>query len=303
VWAAVGAASAVLALVVLARWLISGPHQVHAALGPDHLSTARLILLHTVEWGQFAIFVALALRYVILPLARKERLGFDGLFILAALLLNFWDPLDNYWAFVFQYNTHFLNISSWASFIPGWHSPGGAVWAVPVGFVFGAYVWAFYYASRIGCAILKRLSRTRPTWSAVSRFAVVFLAMAALEAVCELIYLRTDSIANIFTNTSLTIWSGHYYQWPIYNPILFASVWTLITALRWSRNADGLSFVERGAEQLRTTPRLQTWVRFLAISAYLQVVYIGLYFVPWNLLALHHGPPPLLPSYFPRPTH
>jgi hypothetical protein len=54
------------------------------------------------------------------------------------------------------------------------------------------------------------------------------------------------------------------------------------TGLRLRRSCDdqGYSFVERGAEQLCVCDRMRSILRLLAIFAFLQVAYIGVYFVP-----------------------
>ncbi len=298
-WGGVGAVSLIVVVVVLGRWVAGGITSVEP--GPDPFTGSRLILLRVLEWGQFAALLALLGWFVIRPLVRRRPLGFDGLFVLAAILLNFWDPLDNYWVFSFQYNAHFLNVGSWGGFIPGWRSPGAGIWAVPILFVLGAYTWAFVMASRLGSAIVYWLESARPAWSAVQRFAVVFVVMALLCAVAESIFLRTDAMANIRPAEALSVWPGRHNQWPLYDPVLFGIVWTAMAWLRWSRDGGGLSAVERGAGQLAVGPRTRTAVRFLAISAFTQVTYIALYFVPWNLFASLNTAPAPVPSYFPTP--
>lgn len=298
-WASLGAASVLLIVWVLAKWVLGGVSSIDP--GPDPMSPMKLCLLHGLEWGQFAVFLVILYRFVARPLFRREPLGFDGLFVLGAILLNFWDPLDNYWLFSFQYNAHHLNVESWGGYIPGWHSQHAELWAVPVAFVFGAYTWAFFLAVRMGCAILERLQRTRPSWGPLRGFGAVFLASAALSAVAELVYLRIGAIANVHPANQLTLWNQQPYGWPLYNPVFFGLTWTAMTALRWSRNDDGLSFVERGAQVVQST-RGQAIVRFLATFAFMEVAYIGLYFLPWNAMAfLRDIPPPHLPTYFPVP--
>jgi hypothetical protein len=292
VWGAIGAASVVLAIVVLAQWVAGGIST--AGPGPDAFGGARLVLLHVLEWAQFAVFVVIAWMFVIIRLRRRRPLGFDGLFVLGSVMLNFWDPLDNYWTFSFQYNAHHLNVSSWGGYIPGWHSADPALWAVPIGFVFGAYTWAFFGASRAGCAILAR----RPGWRGWS---LVFLASAAIAAVAELVYLHIGAFANIRTPAALTLGRGRPDGWPVYNPVFFGLTWTAMTWLRWSRDDSGLSAVERGAAALAVSPHVQTVLRLLAIFAFMEVAYITLYFLPWNLLAASAHPIAHVPSYFPTP--
>lgn len=298
-WGWLGALSTLFIVIILGRWIANGVRSIDP--GPDPISTGNVVLLQVLEWGQFAALLLLVGWFVIRPLARGLPLGFDGLFVLAAIALNFWDPLDNFWVFSFQYNAHFVNVGSWGGFIPSWHSPGAGIWAVPVLFVLGAYAWAFVLASHLGCNLARRLETARPTWTCVQRFSLVLVVMVVVAAAAELIFLRTNAIANIRTADVLTVRLGSHDEWPLYNPILFGLVWTAMAWLRWSRDEDGLSAVERGANQLGAGSRRQSVVRFLAIFAFAQVTYIALYFVPWNLFALMSGAPAPLPSYFPTP--
>jgi len=299
-WGALGAASAVLVVVVMVQWIADGVGSVDP--GPDAFGGWKLVLLRLSEWGQFAAFVAIMWFVVGRRLVRRESLGFDAYFVLGALLLNFWDVMDNYWTFAFQYNAHHLNVESWGGYIPGWHSDGAREWAVPIGFVFGAYTWAFYLAVVMGCRVLDWARRTRPAWPRWAGFLLVFLTSAVLCAVSENLYLRIEAFANIRTPSQLTVWNSEPHGWPLYNPVLFGLTWTALTWLRWSVNGDGLSAVERGATRLAFLPeRMRATVRFLAVFAFLEVAYLGLYFLPFNLLAAQADSPPALPSYFPAP--
>lgn len=299
-WSTLGLVSALFAGYVLIRWVGTGAASVDP--GDDSMATGNLVSMHVLEWGQFAVFVVILWFVVVRRLVRRQPLGFDGLFVLAAILLNFWDVLDNYSRFSFQYNAHQLNVGSWAGFVPGWGSAEPELWAVPIAFVFGAYTWAFYAAVVSGCRILDRLKVGYPEWSPWRGFAVVFVSNALLCAVSENIYLRIGAFANIHPYEALTLWDGHPYAWPIYNPVLFGLTWTAMTALRWYRDDNGLSVVERRIPQLVASIRAQSIFRFFAIFAFLEVVYIVLYFVPWNVFSMMRTVPPnVVPSYFPVP--
>lgn len=299
-WPTLGAASLLLACYSLGRWLAGGVSSVPP--GDDPMPAAQLVLMHTLEWIQFAAFLAIVGWVVIKPLIQRRPLGFDGLFVIAAFLLNFWDVMDNYWTFSFQYNAHHLNVGSWGGYIPGWQSPQPELWAVPIGFVFGAYTWAFYLAVRSGCALLTYVQNRHPNWGPLRAFGLVFVSNMFIEAISENVYLRIGAIANIRPYEALTLWDGTQFAWPVYNPILFALVWTALTAFRWYRDKDGLTFVERGLPAARTGQRPSTILRFFAIFAFLEVTYLLLYFLPWNLFAaMRTAPPNVFPSYFPVP--
>jgi hypothetical protein len=290
-----GACSFVFMAVVLTRWLAHGVSSLSPGMSP--IPAGRLALIYTLEWGSLAALVAIVWHYLVRPLVSRKPLTYDGLLVAGFVILNFWDQLDNYLSFTFQYNAHLLNVGAWGGFIPGWQSAHGGSWAVPVAFVFGAYVWGYFIGSRLACAVITRARhQTAPSWLALM---LAFLACAVFEAICELAFLQTELMANVRTARALTLWAGTTHQWPLYDPVLFAAVWATIGWLRWAATSTGTTFLDRGIERLRVGRRSQTLVRFLALSAFLQLLYISVYFVPWNLLAQLPVSVPHLPSYFP----
>lgn len=298
-WAALGAVLTALTLVILVRWVASGISSVDS--GPDEFGGTKLWLIRVLEWGQLAVTAGLAWAYVGRPLLRRVPLPFDGLLLLAAFALNVWDPLDNYLRFAFQYNAHHLNVGSWAEFIPGWQSPAPELWVVPIAFVFGAYVWAFLGAAQMGCKVLDRLERTRPSWHPAWKWVVVYVLCGLIAATAELVYLWADAITNLRTPDALTLWADEQHRWPVYNPFFFAAAYMAFVVVRRSALRNEESFVERGAATLPLGRRTRTLVRFLALSAYAQVTYVLLYFLPFNLLALAGPEPFARPSFFPVP--
>ncbi|MFC3774021.1 spirocyclase AveC family protein [Mycolicibacterium holsaticum] len=299
-WPILGGVSLVFAVVTIGRWLAGGVSSVKP--GDDPMPFAKQLLMHVLEWGQFTAFVVIFGWVVVRPLIQRRPLGFDGLFVIAALALNFWDVLDNYWLFAFQYNAHHLNVGSWGGYLPGWQSPEPQLWVVPLGFVFGAYTWAFFLAVTAGCRLLSYVRDKHPSWGPVGGYALVYLCNMAIAAVAENVYLRIGAIANIHPWQALTLWDGTPNAFPLYNPFMFAAVWTVLTALRWSLDQNGLTFVERGLPMMGARAQPATFLRFLAIFAFLEVTYILLYFLPFNLFAiLRNVPPNVVPSYFPVP--
>lgn len=299
-WPLLGAVSVLLVINGVVRWLAAGVASVSP--GHDVMPPGKELLMHVLEWGQFVVFLLIVGSVIIRPALRRQGFGFDALFVLATIVVNFWDVLDNYWGFNFQYNALHFNVGSWAGFIPGWHSPSPSLWAVPVGFVFGAYTWAFYLAVVAGCRILTYLRDRFPSWSTARGLAVVFVCNAAIAGIAENIYLRVGAIANIRPYEPFTLWDHTPLAWPVYNPVLFGLTWTALTVLRWSRDANGWSFVERGIPTFVSSQSVQTVARFLAIFAFLEVTYILLYFVPFNVFAaMRTAPPNAFPSYFPVP--
>jgi len=298
-WAPLGGVLLVLIAVTLADWVAGGVHSVRP--GPDEFGGTKLVVLRLVEWAQFVVFAYLVWRFCIRPVISRAGIGFDGLFILVAFTMNFWDPLDNFWTFAFQYNAHFLNVGSWGAEIPGWHSEGAESWAVPLAFIFGCYTWAWFAAVRLGSWILDRLRAARPAWSRARCFGVVYLVAAAQSGLSEVVFLRLEHWTYPTTVDGLTAFQGHTYAWPFFNPAIYGLTWVAMIWLRDSVDEDGLSSPERGI----ATSNVPTWskpfLRYAAIVGFTSVVYIVTYFLPFNLLVAHGDMARDLPSYFPVP--
>lgn len=297
---ALGAALMVLVLAVLIQWLAAGPQPVSP--GTDHFGGIKLVLLRVLEWGQFAVFLALVGWFVIKPIVEHRSMGFDGLLILASFAMNVWDPLDNYFVFAFQYNANFINLGSWGGFIPGWQGESPELWAVPLGFIFGCYTWSWFAAVRLGSYVLLRLSEAQRAWSRWSQYLVVYLVAVAQCAVSEIAFMRLGHWAYPTTVPGFTLWEGQY-AWPWFNPFLYGLTWLALIWLRETAmsNSEGLSVIERGIDQLPGASRQQTTMRFLSIFAFSSVVYILTYFLPFNVIMMHGTLNTHLPSYFPVP--
>lgn len=298
-WAPVWLALLVLAAVVLTRWGVGGVESIDP--GADEFAGAKLLLLRGTEVAQFAVFVFLVWRYVVRTAFTRKPLEFDGVFIIVAFAMNFWDPLDNFSAFAFQYNAHFFNVGAWGGYIPGYHGPGPELWAVPLAFIFGCYTWAWFLAARSGSWLLDRLSQSRPAWGSLRRYGSVYIFMAAQVAVSEFLFLRLQHWTYPTTVPELTLWDGHSYAQPIFNPIFYGLTFLIVVWLRESSRTGGLSFPERGLEELHIPHRLQSLTRVAAVFGFLSVAYIVTYFVPFILITAHGTLNTDLPSYFPVP--
>lgn len=298
-WAPLGAALMLLILVALGQWLADGVHSVDP--GPDHFGGVNLVVMRLVEWGQFAAFLYLVWRFCVRPLARTRTIAFDGLFILVSFTMNFWDPLDNYWTFSFQYNAHFLNVGSWGDYIPGWHGPGASTWAVPLAFIFGCYTWSWFAAIRLGSWILNRLKEARPTWSRARCFLVVYLVAAVQAGVSENIFMRLQHWTYPTIQGSLTAFEGHSYAFPLFNPFIYGLTWVVMIWMRESVDDSGLSYPETGIAALNVPAWSKNVLRYLSMLSFASVIYIVTYFLPFNLLVAHGEKVTNLPSYFPLP--
>jgi hypothetical protein len=295
-WAAAGAASTAVILRGFAAWILS-PDFKTSPQGTDPISDTKLLALHLFEAGVFCAGLVMVWKFLVRALVRERRFTFDGMMIVAVLLMYFYDPLDNYFNYTFSYNAHFLNFASWARYVPGLQAPNQNLFPEPF-LVMGGFYAIFMFGSAVfGCWYMRRVKARRPGLSNLGLFAHLFAMVAFLDVVVENVFMRTQFAAYPGTVHSLTLFAGKYYQFPLYEPFIIALFASGMTALRWFRDDRGRSVAERGEETLRVPPKARTAVRFLAVTGFIHVWFIGAYFVPYNFFALKADTFPPMPSF------
>ena len=91
---------------------------------------------------------------------------------------------------------------------------------------------------------------------------------------------------------SLSINAGTYYQWPLYEGVLYGGVMAGLCSLRYFTDDKGRTFVEKGLDQIQGGFFKQQFTRFLAIFAACSMIFFFLYNVPVQFFALHADPWP-----------
>lgn len=89
-----------------------------------------------------------------------------------------------------------------------------------------------------------------------------------------------------------TIFTGRFYQFPMYEPFVVAVLVTGWTAIRYFTDDQGQTLAERGAADLRVGARRRTLVRFLGLVGALNVVFLLGYSTLIQVWQIHAGPWP-----------
>ena len=296
-WAVIGGVGLFMFVGSFGRWLVGGDmHAVPA--GPDPFSGWHLAGLRVAECLSAAGGLYLIARFVIRPLVRERTLHFDGMLIIGFLTTYWQDPLANYYAYTFSYNTHFVNMGSWYRHIPGLSVPNISE---PLFFIIGIYVWWFLGCAMFGCWVLRRLRLRWPGLSILGLFAILFAVFAMIDLIGEVVLIRwLHLVAYSGTIDSLSLWAGHWYQFPLYEPIAMASFMTGCTMLRYFRDDRGLSWAERGVDSLKIGSRAKLVVRVMAVTGTAHaVIFLG-YYGPYMIFTPKADSFPTMPSYLPR---
>lgn len=293
-WAPLGAVSTAVILWAWTGWILS-PELAAIPTGPDTLGGAELAAMRLLEVTTAVAAIYILGRFLVGPLVRERTLSFEGMLVIAMFLMAFFDPFDNYLVFSFTYSAHFIELGAWSHFVPGWHSPNGERFGVPLLFAVCAYVGVMFGNGVAGVRFLRWLGGRRPSSSLLGRFAALVALFAVVDFAFENLLIRLGFMAYPGVPHALTLWAGEVHQFPLYEPLLMALWWTGMTVALYFRDPDGRSFAQRGVAGLPR--RTRAAVSVFAITGFLHLWTLAVYFLPFNALAVTADSPPALPSH------
>ena len=189
--------------------------------------------------------------FLIRPWRRERRITLDGMLFVSCGLLFFQDPLLNYFNTWSTYNTWMWNRGSWVQDIPGWVSFGkpGAMMAEP--FLMNAPGYFFVLlCTMLGCWVMRKAKQRWPNINTIGLIGVVIVWTFFFDLVIEGLFLMP---MGLFTYPgaiqALSINAGTYYQWPIYEGLMWGGVQAGLCCMRYFTDDRGRTFVERGLDQ------------------------------------------------------
>lgn len=284
-WAVVGALFLALEAFVLVRWIFSG-QAVRNTTGYDQIPGWMQSMI-VAQQIVYPIMAMLAIYFLVIrPWRRQGHLTLDGLFTLVFATLYWQDPLTNYLAPWFTYNTGFINFGSWTSSLPGWVSPNGHLLSEPViaaGSLYPGFVFPFIILSNW---VMRKAKQRYPRMGKFGLAMVCLSFMAFGDLIFEMSWSRMGFYTFNGVIDDLTIWQGHYYQFPLYETLTWGGVWACWACLRYFRDDKGRTIAERGIDDVKATPKQKTGLRFLALVGICNLIW-QVYNIPTVLLTAH----------------
>ncbi|MGW4368574.1 spirocyclase AveC family protein [Nocardia takedensis] len=294
IWAIIGGVILAFQMYIWIRWA-TGPHFERVPTGPSDPPTWMKTVLITwtsvilIGWPIGVYY------FIVRPWRRERRITTDGMLLVACGLLFFQDPLLNYFNTWSTYNSWMLNRGSWVAEIPGWRSYAepGAMMAEPLLMNAAGYSYGVLLCTILGCWIMRMAKKKWPDISNVGLIGVLILWTIFFDLVIEGLFLMP---MGLFTYPgaiqSLSINAGTYYQWPIYEGLMWGGVQAGLCALRYFTDDRGRTFVERGSEHIRGGFVKQQSIRFLAIFAACSAFFFCFYNLPAQWFAMNADPWP-----------
>lgn len=287
IWALLGAVWTVICVKAVIGW-ISGPDFGPAPiLGPDHMPAAKLAGLRIVEVVSTGVLLVSIYYLAVRPWRRTGRIPLDAFLLLGGVTGFVMDCWLNLVRFLFAFNSHSINLGSWAGSLPFHHDDvpsnygESLLWGLPM------YIYFCAALGAVGALAARALRRRHPAMSVQAMYAVLFAGYFVFDFVVENLIIRlTDAYAFTQTNGSLTLWAGSQYQFPVYESFFVALVGLAFTYAKLSADdsPDGLSVIERGVNEFPV--RLRTPLRALAAIGYCALALLVCYHLPVNWIGV-----------------
>jgi hypothetical protein len=287
-WAWAGAGFIALQLYIQLGWIFSKDFR-HVGTGVTPVPTYMKISARANEIFWFAFMLGVVYFFVVRPWRRNRRLGLDGLLVLAFFWVWWQDPLYDYVTHGWNYSSVSLNMGGWAGHIPGWISPNGGNIPEPLLWVLPFYVGLSAVAA-IGFSAMMRKWRARnPRVRTATMLFTVYWLIFAFDFVLEFFWVRTGLYTYAGTTHGWNIFAGHWYQFPIYEPICVGFLGLSFVVVRYFVNDRGETLAERGLAEVKAGRKQRTLIRYLALVGVVNVAMFFSYSLLVQFWNLHGG--------------
>jgi hypothetical protein len=273
-WAPIGVAFVLLEAYVLVAWVAKGQFKPTPP-GPTPVPTYMKVVAAGWQWGGLAAFAAFVWFVMIRPWRRERRITLDGLFCIVFFLIYWQDPISNYFQTWFTYNSYFANFGSWASNLPGFVAPHGNRLAEPYLWDWPIYVYLAFGFTLIACAVMRHAKARWPRMGKFGLVAICFAFCFGVDVVLEPLLMLLGIYSYPGSIPWLTIFHGHYYQYPVTEGIFWGGAWCAWACIRYFKDDKGRTLVERGVDDLRVSDKKRTVLRFLALVAVCNLIFAG----------------------------
>jgi hypothetical protein len=287
IWAVIGVFFVGLVVYIQGSWLLTTAHPIGTGVTPLPVWMKVTIRLNEVVMGAGILW--LFYKFVIKPKRETGRFSFDGLMFLGFIFCWWQDPLFNYIAPGFSYNAYFINLGGWAEHIPGWNSPNANNMPEPLIWDLGFYLFISVGGVVLLSNAMRRLKARKPEWGHLRILVCCFIAVFVIDFLLETMWIRTGCYVYGGTIGSWSLFNDGYGKFPIYESIGAGLVYTSWCALRYFVDDKGQTIAERGLDKIKVGQRQKTFIRFLAITGALNVLFLAFYSVPIQIWQVHPG--------------
>lgn len=302
-WALVGAGFMAFMLYVVYYW-VTAPY-----FGPTQLPEGVEVPLNfkigvrAVEIGMSLVWLYFIYTQLWKPIRQTGQPNTLGLLGIGFFFAIFWDPSMNWIQQGCVYNPYAFNMGFLSAEIPGWMSPRANLLPEPLIAWSGGYPGFLIWGCLFGLAAMRWTKARFPSITNLRLAIAGVVAVMVFDMVLEMALIRFTGIyAYPGSIRALSIFGGHWYQFPIYEAIFFGGWWGLCAVLLYFKDDKGLTWVERGVEKMDFCKRSnfrKGMVRAIAVIGFCQTVELFIYVLPMPLITANADPfPDDTPAFF-----
>jgi hypothetical protein len=274
-WAALGALFVALQVYVFGAWISSDSFRA-TEVGPDPIPSISLLGVWVYEVLSLATLI-IVIPWFIIGIRKTGKLDHFRLLMIGFLATYWSDPWLNFLRPMFTYNAYAFNRGCWCEFIPFWQSANGSRIAEPL--LIDAPAYFFSFAGTVWAALWS-MRKAQQRWPGISHFGLgltafagVWISMGLLDVVATRV-LHFDAWPGAFHAASF--WGGEFYQFPIYEFLLFPTIFVVCAFLIFRAAPNGEIAIERGIDALPWQgTRAREAVRILAFVGLCNMLNLG----------------------------
>jgi hypothetical protein len=294
-WAALGAIFVGGQIYAYLSWLRSDEFRP-VAVGADPIPDSVKTIISVYQWVSVTMLIPVAIWFVA-GIAKSRRIDAVRLMMIGWLSAYWLDPWLDFARPMFTYNAYALNFGCWCRFIPFWQSASARI-AEPILIDAPSYFYTFTGTAVVALwamrAVRKRWPRAGSYMLALSGFVAIWMTMGLLDIAASR-FMGFDSWPGAFQR--LSFWGGHYYQFPIYEFLLFPSAFVASAFLLLHVDSAGFTAIEDGVDRIAWPPAVRTALRVLAFVAFCNVLNLA-YTTAMGVHAMYADPWPAdMPSW------
>jgi hypothetical protein len=271
IWLSLGVVVLLTQTWVWTRFLASGPQELARYRDPAS-ATYLWAKIFEVSLGlMFLATVGLTVRAAV----KARRFTTNSKLLIAFASIIWLDPMLNYLRPGFYFTQNFINVESWAGYLPGQIAPQVNLSPVPYLWVATAYLGYFLPVILVNVAVMRGVAARFPGVRLPVLMAAGYAVSLPMDLGLEGFALRTHTFAYPAASHTWSLWGGQTYQFPVIEMIAAPMFWVSVATIIHRTDVDGYLPFERGAELVRPGRR-RDLARILATIGVVNVLYVVL---------------------------